>query len=74
MFFATLAYVLANSPYRILPGPRIDAFPGWAISLMAAVMTVVGAWVAWRLVEVIRRPEPADSVPSPADQEAGGRA
>ena len=53
-FFATLAYVLANSPYRILPGDRIDAFPGWAISLMSLGMTVAGGWVAWRVIDLFR--------------------
>lgn len=62
MFFATLAYVLANSPYRILPGEKIDNLPGWAISLMSVVMTALGAWVAWRLVQLLRRREPADGV------------
>lgn len=52
MSFVTLAYVLANSPYRILPGPKLDTFPDWAISAMCAVMTGIGAWVAWRLVAV----------------------
>lgn len=50
MFLLTLAYVLANSPYRILPGPKIDDFPGWAITLMALVMTALGAWTAARLI------------------------
>lgn len=54
-FFVTLAYVLANSPYRILPGPKLDDFPGWLISVMAAVTTATGAWVAWRLVALLRR-------------------
>jgi Gpi18-like mannosyltransferase len=53
-FFATLAYVLANSPYRILPGDRIEAFPGWAISLMSLGMTVAGGWVAWRVIDLFR--------------------
>ncbi|HEY4228496.1 MAG TPA: glycosyltransferase 87 family protein [Candidatus Limnocylindrales bacterium] len=53
MFFATLAYVLANSPYRILPGPKIDDFPGWAITVMAVVMTAFGAWTAARLIGVL---------------------
>jgi hypothetical protein len=57
-FFATLAYVLMNSPYRILPGPKIDDFPGWLISLMAAVTTLAGAWAAWRLVALLRRGAP----------------
>jgi hypothetical protein len=52
MFFLTLAYVLANSPYRILPGPKIDDFPGWAITLMSVVMTAIGAWTAARLIGI----------------------
>jgi dolichyl-phosphate-mannose-protein mannosyltransferase len=52
MFFLTLAYVLANSPYRILPGPKIPDFPGWAITLMALVMTAFGAWTAARLIGI----------------------
>ena len=55
MFFATLAYVLANSPYRILPGDKIENFPDWAISLMSVVMTGLGVWVAWRVVQLLRR-------------------
>lgn len=63
MFFATLAYVLANSPYRILPGERIEDFPDWAITIMSVVMSAAGAWVAWRLVQLLRRGagEPAAS-------------
>ena len=53
-FFATLAYVLANSPYRILPGDRIETFPDWAISLMSLGMTAAGAWVAWRVIGLVR--------------------
>jgi hypothetical protein len=49
-FFVTLAYVLANSPYRILPGDRIEAFPDWAISLLSAATSLAGAWVAWRIL------------------------
>lgn len=58
MFFVTLAYVLANSPYRILPGPQIDDLPAWAISLLSMVMTAIGAWVAWRLVAMLRAGAP----------------
>ena len=67
MFFATLAYVLANSPYRILPGDRIEDFPDWAISLMSVVMTAFGAWVARRLVQLLRRgpPDNVDDEPEP---------
>lgn len=50
VFFATLAYVLASSPYRILPGPQIPAFPDWAISLMSIVVTAVGGWTAARIL------------------------
>jgi hypothetical protein len=52
VFFATLAYVLANSPYRILPGPKIEAFPDWAISLMSLAMTAAGLWTAWRVARL----------------------
>lgn len=55
-FFVTLAYVIANSPYRILPGPRLEDFPAWAISVMCLVTTASGIWVAWRLVELQRAP------------------
>ncbi|HET9852928.1 MAG TPA: hypothetical protein VFP56_10520 [Candidatus Limnocylindrales bacterium] len=55
VFFATLAYVLANSPYRILPGPRIEAFPDWAISVLSLAMTAAGAWTAWRVVGLFRK-------------------
>ncbi|HJP89955.1 MAG TPA: glycosyltransferase 87 family protein [Candidatus Limnocylindrales bacterium] len=61
-FYLTITYVLANSPYRILPGPKIDDFPGWLISLMCLVTTASGAWVAWRLVELMREPA-ADDAP-----------
>lgn len=57
-FFVTLAYVLANSPYRILPGPKVADFPDWLISVMAAITTACGLWVAWRLVELQRAPLP----------------
>jgi Glycosyltransferase family 87 len=56
MFFVTLAYVLMNSPYRILPGDRIAALPEWAISVASGVFSVIGGWVAWRLVQVLRSP------------------
>lgn len=68
-FFATLAYVLANSPYRILPGPKVADFPDWLISVMAAVTTASGVWVAWRLVELQRTPEP--NGPPARDRAAG---
>jgi dolichyl-phosphate-mannose-protein mannosyltransferase len=58
-FFVTLAYVIANSPYRILWPVRVEDFPGWLISLMCAVTTLSGAWVAWRLVELLRRGQPS---------------
>jgi hypothetical protein len=54
MFFLTLAYVLANSPYRILPGPKVPDLPGWAITVTALVMTAIGAWTAARLIDVQR--------------------
>ena len=52
MFFLTLAYVLANSPYRILPGPKIPDLPGWGITVASLVMTAIGAWTAARLIGV----------------------
>ena len=51
----TLAYVLLNSPYRILAPERLENLPDWAISAMAAVTTASGAWIAWRLVALLRR-------------------
>ncbi len=65
VFFVTLAYVLANSPYRILPGDRIEAFPDWAISLLSLAMTLAGAWVAWRVIGLFRAP-PLDRAHPPA--------
>ncbi len=66
VFFVTLAYVLLNSPYRILPGGRIDAFPDWAISLLSLAMTLAGAWVAWRVIDLFRSPVPGSSSAAPA--------
>jgi hypothetical protein len=63
VFFVTLAYVLANSPYRILPGPRIEALQAWAISLLCLAMTLAGAWVAWRVVALFRDPPLEAPVP-----------
>ncbi|HYK94837.1 MAG TPA: hypothetical protein VE011_03075 [Candidatus Dormibacteraeota bacterium] len=77
MFFLTLAYVLANSPYRILPGPKIDDFPGWAITLMSVVMTAFGAWTAVRLIGLQRDGppsqwrEPSWGVPAAAPARSG---
>ena len=56
-FFVTLAYVVANSPYRILWPDRVADFPGWAISLMSAVTTLSGVWVAGHLVAFMRSAE-----------------
>jgi hypothetical protein len=50
VFFATLAYVVTTSPYRILPGPQLDEFPDWAISIMSFIVTAVGAWTAMRVL------------------------
>jgi hypothetical protein len=63
VFFATLAYVLANSPYRILPGDRIEAFPEWAISGMSLAMTVAGAWTAWRVIDIFRSDSRSEAPP-----------
>ena len=70
-FFVTLAYVVANSPYRILPGEKLVDFPAWAISLMAAITTATGIWMASRLVELMRKPDPLRS-PAPADAAMAG--
>jgi hypothetical protein len=53
-FFGTLVYVLATSPYRILPGGKLQEFPGWAISAMCLVVTAIGAWTAWQVVALFR--------------------
>ena len=66
VFFVTLAYVLANSPYRILPGERMEAFPDWAISLLSLAMTLAGAWVAWRVIALLREPPLEPDGPSVA--------
>jgi hypothetical protein len=60
-FFVTLAYVVLNSPYRILAPVRMEDLPGWAVSLLCAVTTATGAWVAWRLVELLRRGAPGEA-------------
>ena len=57
-FFVTLAYVVLNSPYPILWPARMEDLPGWAISVLCAVTTLSGAWVAWRLVALLRRGQP----------------
>ena len=53
-FFGTLAYVLATSPYRILPGDRVAEFPDWAISGMCLAVTAIGAWTAWQVASLFR--------------------
>jgi hypothetical protein len=50
--FATVAYVAVTSPYRMLPGPELDDFPAWAISLMSAVVTAIGGWTAARVIQL----------------------
>ncbi len=85
VFFLTLAYVVVTSPYRILPGPQLDEFPDWVISLMSAVVTAVGAWTAVRVLGLFRigsraeapvEPDPANAatvVAAPAPvREPGG--
>jgi len=54
VFFGTLVYVLVTSPYRILPTPKIAEFPDWAISVMCATVTLVGAWTTLRVVSLFR--------------------
>lgn len=57
-FFTTLAYVILNSPYRILAPERLGDLPGWALSLLCAVTTLTGVWVAWRVIALLRRGQP----------------
>jgi dolichyl-phosphate-mannose-protein mannosyltransferase len=71
MFFATLAYVLMNSPYRILPGEKIPDYPDWAISAISAAFSVIGLWTAWRLVQVLRGPGPGPA-PEPVEARIAG--
>ena len=52
--FLTVAYVAVTSPYRIFPIGEWPDFPGWAISVMSAATTVVGAWTAVRVLELFR--------------------
>jgi dolichyl-phosphate-mannose-protein mannosyltransferase len=58
LFFVTLAYVVATSPYDILPLPgwAREDLPHVAISLLSAALTAAGAWCAWRVVEIVRNP------------------
>jgi hypothetical protein len=70
-FFVTLAYVVLNSPYRILAPVRLEDLPGWAISLLCAVTTLSGAWVAWRLIGLLRRGRPDDRTDPGSPAEAG---
>jgi Glycosyltransferase family 87 len=69
-FFGTLAYVLATSPYRILPGGKLAEFPQWAISIMCAIVTIAGAWTAWRVVALFRDPALADRAPNSSHSSA----
>lgn len=62
--FLTVAYVALTSPYRILPGPEWADFPDWAISLMSAATTAVGAWTASRVLGMFRGHAPAASPPA----------
>jgi Gpi18-like mannosyltransferase len=50
--FVTVSYVAITSPYRILPGPKVNEFPDWVISLLCAVVTAIGGWTAARVVEL----------------------
>jgi len=66
--FLTVTYVAVTSPYRIFPGPQLDDFPGWAISLMCAATTAVGAWTAYRVLGLfeVRTPDRAGTEASSA--------
>jgi hypothetical protein len=54
-FAGTLVYVLVTSPYRILPTPKIEEYPDWAISVMCFAVTAIGAWTAWRVIALFRQ-------------------
>jgi hypothetical protein len=54
VFFGTLVYVLVTSPYRILPTPKLPELSDTWISVISAVVTVVGAWTAWQVVSLFR--------------------
>jgi hypothetical protein len=70
VFFLTLAYVVVTSPYRILPGPQLDAFPDWVISVMSAVVTAVGAWTAVRVLGLFGIGSPSEAPIEVRDAEA----
>jgi hypothetical protein len=53
-FFLTLAYTVVTSPYRILPGPKLEEFPDLVISAASLVVTAIGAWTALRVIELFR--------------------
>ncbi len=65
-FFVTLAYVILNSPYPILWPVRLEDLPGWAISVLCAITTLGGAWVAWRLAGLLRRGQPEAGIAATA--------
>jgi hypothetical protein len=54
VFFLTLAYTVVTSPYRILPGPKLEELPDVVIGAASLVVTLAGAWTAWRVVELFR--------------------
>ncbi len=59
MFFVTLWYVVATSPYLILPLPSFLAkdLPWWGVRALCAAMTLAGGWTAWRTLALFRQPE-----------------
>lgn len=65
-FLVTLAYVVLNSPYPILWPVRLEDLPGWAISVLCAITTLSGAWVAWRLAGLLRRGQPEAGIAATA--------
>jgi hypothetical protein len=57
LFFLTVLYVLGNAPPRMtvpLPSWAVDPIPTWEVSLAAGLMTLVGAWCAWRLLRLVQ--------------------
>jgi hypothetical protein len=53
-FFGTLVYVLVTSPYRILPTPKLPELSDTWISVISAVVSLIGAWTAWQVVSLFR--------------------
>jgi hypothetical protein len=62
--FLTVSYVALTSPYRIFPVEKWAEFPDSAISVISALSTAAGAWVALRVLQLFRA-EPAIDAADP---------